>query len=141
MTTSSSQNKAAQTNPYLVSGAAGKVGSLAVQLAKNAGRAGGRVDAFSDAYGSGYTELALKLGVRPERLNTVIDEGAEKHGAKAEGNMNAASAEVLAELAEMVSKGGAVGKVYPPSEGRLPGTLAAPRPWQDRAGALTPGLE
>jgi NADPH:quinone reductase-like Zn-dependent oxidoreductase len=33
----------------------------------------GRVDAFIDAFGDGYVELALSLGVSPERIDTIAD--------------------------------------------------------------------
>ncbi|GAA1880856.1 NADP-dependent oxidoreductase [Streptantibioticus ferralitis] len=124
----------------VVSGAAGGVGSLAVQLARQAGvtviglasepnhpwltdhgaipvtygegvadriraASGGRVDAFIDTFGDGYIELALDLGVRPDRIDTIIDfAGAQKHGVKAEGNAAAASAEVLKELAALIDQ-------------------------------------
>ena len=35
--------------------------------------AGGRVDAFIDTVGGGYVELALELGVAPERIDTIAD--------------------------------------------------------------------
>lgn len=125
----------------VVSGAAGGVGSLVVQLAENAGAkviglageanhgwlsdrgvipvsygegvagrvreaSGGEVDAFIDTFGSGYVEIALELGVRPERIDTIKDFAAvEKHGVKAEGNSAAASADVMAELAGMIREG------------------------------------
>ena len=125
----------------VVSGAAGGVGSLVVQLARNTGAAviglageanhgwlaergvvpvsygegqadrireasGGEVDAFIDTFGSGYVELALELGVRPDRIDTIIDFAAvEKYGVKAEASRDAASADVLAELAGMISGG------------------------------------
>ncbi|MEU1624943.1 NADP-dependent oxidoreductase [Streptomyces sp. NPDC020096] len=136
----------------VVSGAAGGVGSLVVQLARQAGAtvialasepnhawltdhgaipvrygegaadriraaSGGRVDAFIDTFGDGYVELALDLGVRPERIDTIIDfAGAEKHGVKAEGSAAAASAEVLTELAALIDQGKLevpIAKVYP----------------------------
>lgn len=139
----------------VVSGAAGGVGSLAVQLAKNAGArviglagehnhdwlrdhgvvpvtygegqeariheaAGGKVDAFIDTFGSGYVELALELGVQPERIDTIIDfEAAERRGVKAEGVAKASSADVLAELAGMIDEGKLelpVARVYPLDE-------------------------
>ena len=139
----------------VVSGAAGGVGSLAVQLAKHNGArviglasganhewlagkgvvpvvygdgvaerireaAGGPVDACIDTFGSGYIELALDLGVRPERVNTIIDfAGAKKHGVKAEGSADASSAAVLAELAGLVAQGDLqlpVAGVYPLSD-------------------------
>ncbi len=124
----------------VVSGAAGGVGSLTVQLATNAGATvigladepnhqwlsdhgvtpvtygegvAGRVravadhvDAFIDTFGADYVELALDLGVRPDRVNTIINFGAvAKYGVKAEGTAAAASAQVLAELADLIGTG------------------------------------
>jgi NADPH:quinone reductase-like Zn-dependent oxidoreductase len=136
----------------VVSGAAGGVGSIAVQLARNAGArviglasaandawltahgvipiaygdgvaeriraaAGGRVDAFIDTHGGGYVELALELGVAPERIDTIIDfAAAAKYGVKTEGNSAAANAQVLAELAGLIDAGRLeipIAKVYP----------------------------
>ena len=141
----------------VVAGAAGGVGSLTVQLARNAGatvigiagpanhawlrghgvipvaygpdtaariltEAGGRVDAFIDAFGDGYVQLAIGLGIARDRIDTVIDfAAAEEYGVKTEGNNDAASAEVLAELAEAVAKGELevpIAAVYPLSEVR-----------------------
>lgn len=143
---------AGEGDTVVVSGAAGGVGSLTVQLARRAGAtviglagpnnhawlaghgvipvaygegaadrvraaANGRVDAFIDTYGDGYVELALDLGVEPQRINTIIDfEAVAKYGVKAEGNMDAASAEVLADLAGLVAEGHLdvpIAKVYP----------------------------
>ena len=126
----------------VVSGAAGGVGTLVVQLARNAGAtviglasedhhdwlrehgalpvpygegvaerireaAGGQVDAFIDLFGSGYVELALELGVAPERIDTIADPTApERHpGVKIDGNMAGASPETLAELAALIAEG------------------------------------
>ena len=125
----------------VVSGAAGGVGSLAVQLARNidarviglGGAAnhkwltehgvipiaygdgveeriraacGGKVDAFIDTFGGGYVELALKLGVAKSRIDTIIDfAAAAKFGVKTEGNHEAANAEILAQLAGLLSAG------------------------------------
>jgi NADPH:quinone reductase-like Zn-dependent oxidoreductase len=125
----------------VVAGAAGGVGSIAVQLAVSAGArviglaseanhqwladhgvlpvaygegaaeriraaSAGRVDAFIDTVGTGYVELALELGVRPDRIDTIADFAAPaKYGVKLEGNSAAASAEVLGELAAMIDKG------------------------------------
>jgi NADPH:quinone reductase-like Zn-dependent oxidoreductase len=136
----------------VVSGAAGGVGSVVVQLARNAGAtviglaglanhewlaglgvipvahgegaadriraaAGGQVDAFIDTFGSGYVQLALELGVAPERIDTIIDfAAAAKYGVKAEGNADGASADVLAELAGWIASGVLeipIAKVYP----------------------------
>src|SRR6202011_2236401 len=61
--------------------------------------AGGRVDAFIDTFGGGYVELAVELGVAPDRIDTIIDfAGAAKHGVKTEGNSAAANNQGLVEL-------------------------------------------
>ncbi|MBO0684908.1 MAG: NADP-dependent oxidoreductase [Candidatus Dormibacteraeota bacterium] len=141
----------------VVSGAAGGVGSIAVQLARNSGArviglagpandewltghgvipvrygegvagrireaSGGRLDAFIDTQGGGYVQLAIELGIRPERIDTIADfEAVQKYGVKAEGNAAGASAEVLAELARLISEGRLeipIAKVYPLAEVR-----------------------
>ena len=125
----------------VVSGAAGGVGTIAVQLAASAGgtviglasephhdwladhgvipisygdgaadriraASGGKVDAFLDTQGGGYVELALDLGVRPERIDTIADYAAPaKYGVKGEGSAAGASAAVLAELAAQIDAG------------------------------------
>jgi NADPH:quinone reductase-like Zn-dependent oxidoreductase len=125
----------------VVSGAAGGVGSLAVQLAvdqaaKVIGLASedhhdwlaghgviplvygqgvaeriraaseNHVDAFIDTFGSEYVQLAIELGVAPDRIDTIIDRtAAEKYGTKNDGSAAAANAEVLAELAGLVAEG------------------------------------
>ncbi|WP_280270210.1 NADP-dependent oxidoreductase [Nocardia wallacei] len=66
----------------------------------------GGLDAFLDFHGTGYVELALELGVPPERVNTVIDFPAvEKYGVKAEGNGAADTIDVVAELADLAAAG------------------------------------
>jgi NADPH:quinone reductase-like Zn-dependent oxidoreductase len=68
--------------------------------------AGGPVDAFIDTFGADYVELALQLGVRPERIDTIVNFPAvREYGVKAEGSAVAASAEVLAELAALIDEG------------------------------------
>jgi NADPH:quinone reductase-like Zn-dependent oxidoreductase len=125
----------------VVSGAAGGVGSLAVQLARRTGAAviglasehnhewlrghgvlpvsygdgvadrvraaaPDGVDALIDTVGGGYVELALELGVTPDRIDTIADfEAVAKHGVKAEGNAAGASAQTLAELAALIEQG------------------------------------
>lgn len=126
----------------VVSGAAGGVGTLVVQLARDAGAtvvalasedhhdwlrehgaipvtygdgvadrireaAAGEVDAFIDLFGSGYVELAIELGVAPERIDTIADfEAPQRHpGVKIDGNMAGASPETLAELAALIAEG------------------------------------
>ncbi|MGZ4172320.1 MAG: NADP-dependent oxidoreductase [Solirubrobacteraceae bacterium] len=122
----------------VIAGAAGGVGSIAVQLARRAGatviglaseanhewlRAHGvnpvtygdgvadrireaapdGVDAFIDTVGPPYVELALELGVAPDRIDTIADfEAVARHGVKAEGNAAGASAQTLAELAALI---------------------------------------
>jgi NADPH:quinone reductase-like Zn-dependent oxidoreductase len=128
------------SDTIVVSGAAGGVGSLAVQLARRRratviGLASERhhewlrshgvipvvygegvrdrigeaalagVDAFLDTVG-GYVELALELGVEPDRIDTIVDFTApEKYGVKMVGNMAGASADTLGILATLIAKG------------------------------------
>src|SRR5262249_20125452 len=77
---------------------------------------GGKVDAFIDTVG-GYVELALELGVQPDRIDTIADFAArEKYGVKTEGWAAAASAEVLAELVKLIDGGQLeipIARVYP----------------------------
>ena len=125
----------------LVSGAAGGVGSIVVQLAVREGAkvvglaspshhewlrdhdvipvaygegveerirtaSDNHIDACIDTFGADYVELALKLGVRPERIDTIINfEAVTKYGVKAEGSTQAASASVLADLAQRIDQG------------------------------------
>lgn len=146
----------------VVSGGAGGVGSLAVQLARIAGAkviglasehnhewliahgvipvsygrgptpladrireaSGGEVDAFIDTVGGGYVQLALELGVAPDRIDTIADfEAGPKYGVKMDGNAVGAEqgAEVLAELAGLIDEGRLevpIAAVYPLEEVR-----------------------
>jgi NADPH:quinone reductase-like Zn-dependent oxidoreductase len=141
----------------VVAGATGGVGSIAVQLARNAGATviglaseghhdwlsrhgvipvtygdgvadriqaatSGRVDAFLDTFGGGYVELALALGVRPARIDTIVVFAArEKYGVKTDGSAVGGTPEVLAELVGLIDKGQLeipVAAVYPLSEVR-----------------------
>lgn len=65
------------------------------------------IDAFIDTFGRGYVDLALSLGVKPDRIETIIDfEAAERHrGVKTAGNSSAANAKALAKLAALVAEG------------------------------------
>jgi NADPH:quinone reductase-like Zn-dependent oxidoreductase len=68
--------------------------------------AGDGVDAFIDTFGSGYVDLAIELGVAPERIDTIIDwDAAGKYGTKTDGNAVGSSAPVLAELAAEIAAG------------------------------------
>jgi NADPH:quinone reductase-like Zn-dependent oxidoreductase len=125
----------------VVAGAAGGVGSIAVQLARLAGAtviglagesnhawlqdlavipvsygdgveqrireaAEGGVDAFIDLVGGDYVQMALDLGVQPDRIDTVVDFSAgQKYGVKTEGTAAAANAGVLSELAALIDEG------------------------------------
>ena len=125
----------------VVSGAAGGVGSMAVQLAKIVGAtviglaseanhqwlsdhgitpvrygegmadrireaSGGRVDALIDTQGDGYVDLGMQLGIKPDRIDTIIDfAAAKKYNVRTAGNQQGASAEVLADLAGLMAQG------------------------------------
>jgi NADPH:quinone reductase-like Zn-dependent oxidoreductase len=137
----------------IVSGAAGGVGSVAVQIAKKQGAmvigiAGesnhqwlkdhgvipvaydgnieenlktvlnGRIaDAFIDTVGKGYVQIAVKMGIHPERIDTIVDyEAAGKYKVKTKGNLAAANAKVLGALADMIYNGELeipIAKTYP----------------------------
>lgn len=143
-TTAWSAVRAVGTSPgdvIVISGAAGGVGTIATQLARDAGAtviglaserhhdwlrdhgatpvtyrdrvaqrlreaADGPVDALIDTFGSGYVDLAVELGVAPERINTIIDfQAAARHGAKTDGRAASASAAVLADLSQLIAEG------------------------------------
>src|SRR6201994_65656 len=132
----------------VISGAAGGVGSIAVQLAHRTGAtviglasesnhewlsshgvipvaygdgvadriraaAPGGVDAFIDAFGDGYVELALSLGVAADRIDTIADfAAAAKYGVKTDGGTAAGpGATVLAELAGLIADGNLEGPI------------------------------
>ncbi|MER6221176.1 NADP-dependent oxidoreductase [Streptomyces sp900105755] len=137
----------------VVSGAAGGVGALAVQLARRRGATvvglaseanhawlaahgvvpvlygegaadrirkaadGKHVDAFIDTFGDGYVDMAVDLGVRPERINTIRDwRAAARVGARTYGEGSAAAAVVVGELARLAARGDLdvpIARVYP----------------------------
>jgi NADPH2:quinone reductase len=82
--------------------------------------AGGTVDAFIDAFGSGYIDLALELGVAPCRINTVVDyRRAQEKGVRSLGTMDAGGTRSLAELADLAASGELqvpIAAVYPLGE-------------------------
>lgn len=64
------------------------------------------VDAFIDTFGPEYLDVAVQLGVAPERIDTIIAwDAAERIGAKTDGSAAASSASVLAEVASLVAAG------------------------------------
>ncbi len=126
-----------------ISGAAGGVGSIAIQLARRSGAtvlgiagagnsdwldsmgtravvygeglgdrlraaAGGRIDAFIDCFGGGYVDLAVdELGVRPDRVDTIIDrEAGARHGTHVDGMSTVDDVGgVISELASQIEQG------------------------------------
>jgi NADPH:quinone reductase-like Zn-dependent oxidoreductase len=126
-----------------IAGAAGGVGSIAVQLARHAGATvlgiagpsndswltdhgaipvnygddlpgrlraaspSGRIDAVLDFFGGGYVAMAVEeLDVPPARVDTIADFAAVKQfGVQSAGGADAATATVVAELADLVAKG------------------------------------
>lgn len=76
-----------------------------------------RIDAFIDTFGDGYVDLAIELGVRPERINTIIDYAAvERLGVHAQGTHAIATAALLADLAGLVADGSLeipIARTYP----------------------------
>lgn len=75
-------------------------------VAGRIGQAAGKVDAFIDTVGTGYVQLALDLGVAPDRIDTIADFAAiGRYGVKGDGNAAGASAAVLAELAALIADG------------------------------------
>jgi NADPH2:quinone reductase len=64
------------------------------------------IDAFIDLFGPQYIELAVELGIPPERIETIISRAkAQEIGAKVEGSGDASTTEVLSEIAELVASG------------------------------------
>lgn len=64
------------------------------------------IDAFIDLFGPEYVQLAVDLGVVPDRIETIISrQKAQELGAKNEGSGDASTIEVLSEMAELVASG------------------------------------
>jgi NADPH:quinone reductase len=64
------------------------------------------IDAFIDLFGPDYVQLAADLGIPRDRIETIISfQKAEELGTKAEGSESASTAEVLAEMADLVASG------------------------------------
>jgi len=76
------------------------------QLDRIRAAAGGTIDAFIDTFGDGYVDLAIELGVAPQRINTIIDYAAiERLGVHGQGTHAIASAPLLAEITGLVADG------------------------------------
>lgn len=66
----------------------------------------GGIDAFIDLFGPDYVQLAVDLGVAPDRIDTIISfQKAAEVGAKTEGSTDASTPEVLAEIADLIAAG------------------------------------
>lgn len=64
------------------------------------------IDAFIDAFGPQYVDLALALGVAPERIDTIISfERAAQVGARMDGSAAGSTREAMAALAELAASG------------------------------------
>jgi NADPH:quinone reductase-like Zn-dependent oxidoreductase len=77
----------------------------------------GTIDAFIDTFGGGYVDLAIGLGVAPQRINTIIDyEAVARLGVQGQGTHAVASATRLAELVGLVADGSLdlpIARTYP----------------------------
>jgi len=66
----------------------------------------GGLDAMMDTFGGGYVDLAVDLGISPERINTIADHGAAARvGASTVGSSQIISPEVLTELTRLAASG------------------------------------
>src|SRR5665213_498965 len=64
------------------------------------------IDAFIDLFGPEYVQLAVDLGVAPDRIETIISRAkAQEVGAKTEGSGDASTTAVLSEMAALVASG------------------------------------
>jgi NADPH:quinone reductase len=64
------------------------------------------IDAFIDLFGPDYVQLAVDLGVPPQRVDTIISfQKAAEVGAKTEGSAEASTPAVLSEIADLIVSG------------------------------------
>jgi NADPH:quinone reductase-like Zn-dependent oxidoreductase len=64
------------------------------------------IDAFVDTHGGGYVDLAIDLGVAPDRIDTIIDfAAAQRHGTRTDASPQASTTDVLATMADHVAWG------------------------------------
>lgn len=89
------------------------------------------VAGFLDCFGQGYTDLALELGLPPERVVTIADfEAARGNGARVVFGHESTTAGTLAELAELIAGGDLavpVAATYPLDEVRAAYTALGER--------------
>jgi NADPH-dependent curcumin reductase CurA len=75
------------------------------------------IDAYLDNYGDGNVEVAIALGVAPERINTIADgAAAARYGVHSDAQEQASTPEIWGRLAELAAGGGftvPIGAVYP----------------------------
>ena len=77
---------------------------LRERLEQAAGARG--IDAFIDLYGPEYLDLAIALGIKPDRIQTTVAmERAAEIGARTDGRHNATAREILVELVGLVASG------------------------------------
>jgi NADPH:quinone reductase-like Zn-dependent oxidoreductase len=70
------------------------------------GVADSSVDAYLDNFGDNNVTTAVELGIKPSRINTIVDfAGAAKHGARTAGQSEANSPEVWAEIVALIVGG------------------------------------
>ena len=63
------------------------------------------VTAYLDNYGDGNVDLALRLGVKPDRINTIIDfAAAQQYGLHAAGQAEGNDGRIYAELAHLIAE-------------------------------------
>ena len=66
----------------------------------------GRIDALLDFFGGGYVAMAIEeLKLPPDKVNTIADfEAVKRFGVQSKGGADAATATVVAELADLVAR-------------------------------------
>ncbi len=64
------------------------------------------IDALIDCFGPDYVQLAVDLGISPQRIETIAAfQKAQELGAKSEGSTSASTKDVLTEMANLVASG------------------------------------
>ena len=67
----------------------------------------GHIDALLDFFGGGYVEMAVgDLKLSPDKVDAIADfEAVKRFGVQSKGGADAATAAVLAELADLIARG------------------------------------